>query len=112
MPEHVFSYQLAGSLVTNNGDKEYVSKEGDFRFSKRNHLVKFVKLPPDGGEFKSISVYLDQETLRNFSMEFGYKTETHHNGDAVLQLKSDKLYKNYMDSLLPYLQINNAGNES
>ena len=112
VPEHVFSYQIAGSLVTNNGDKEYISKEGDFRFSKRNHLVKFVKYPPEGGEFKSISVYLDQQTLRNFSMEFGYKAEKHEETDAMLPLKPDNLYKNYMDSLLPYLQINNAGNES
>ncbi len=68
-------------------------------------------LPPEGGEFKSISVALDQQTLRNFSMEFGIKAENHTNGEAILLLKADPLYKSYMDSLIPYLQIEQAGNE-
>ncbi len=73
--------------------------------------MKFVKLPPEGGEFKSLSVSLDQETLRNFSMEFGFKAEKHTNGNAILLLKPDALYKSYMDSLPPYLQMVQAGNE-
>jgi len=112
VPEHRFTYQVAGTMTTNDGAREYLFEEGDFRFSKRNHLMKFVKLPPEGGEFKSISVALDQQTLRNFSMEFGFKAEKHTNGNAILQLKPDVLYKNYMDSLVPYLQMEQAGNES
>lgn len=112
IPEHVFSYQVAGSMVMNDGNQESVFNEGDFRFSKRNRLVKFLKLPPEGGEFKSLSVHLNQEMLRNFSMEFGYRSENHSNGEAFLKLKPDALYKNYMDSLMPYLQLNQLGNES
>jgi AraC-like DNA-binding protein len=111
IPEHVFTYQVAGSMVMNDGNKEYIFNEGDFRFGKRNRLVKFLKIPPEGGEFKSVSVRLSQETLRNFSMEFGYEAEKHVNGDAVLNLESHALYKNYMDSLIPYLQLNQLGNE-
>jgi AraC family transcriptional regulator, exoenzyme S synthesis regulatory protein ExsA len=111
VPEHVFTYQLAGSMVMNDGNKEYIFNAGDFRFGKRNHLMKFLKVPPDGGEFKSVSVRLTQETLRNFSMEFGYRAENNVNNDAVLKLKPDALYKSYMDSLIPYLQLNQLGNE-
>ena len=74
--------------------------------------MKFLKVPPEGGEFKSLSVRLDQQTLRNFSMEFGYASANHVNGDTVLRLKSDSLYKSYMDSLLPYLELNGLGNEN
>ena len=112
VPEHVFTYQVAGSMVMNDGNKEYIFNAGDFRFGKRNHLMKFLKLPPEGGEFRSLSVRLSQETLRNFSMEFGYEAEKHVNGDTVLNLESHALYKNYMDSLMPYLQLNQLGNES
>ncbi len=112
IPDHVFSYQVSGSMVMNDGSEEFVFNEGDFRFAKRNHLVKFLKLPPEGGEFRSLSVHLSQETLRNFSMEFGYRSENHSNGDAVLKLNSNALYKSYMDSLLPYLQLDQPGNES
>jgi AraC-like DNA-binding protein len=44
-------------------------------------------------------------------MEFGYISENHVNGDTVLKLKSDPLYKNYMDSLLPYLQLEGLDNQ-
>jgi len=112
IPEHVFSYQLAGSMVMNDGNQEYIFNEGDFRFGKRNRLIKFLKLPPEGGEYKSLSAHFSQETLRSFSMEFGYASENHSNGDAMLKLNPNVLYKNYMDSLLPYLQLNQLGNES
>jgi AraC-like DNA-binding protein len=102
IPEHVFSYQIAGTLTIKDGDKEYISKEGDFRLSRRNHLVKFLKQPPAKGEFKAISIYLDQETLRDFSIEYNYKADKWAQGDAVLDLKPDPLYKSYMESLLPY----------
>jgi AraC-like DNA-binding protein len=102
IPEHVFSYQIAGTVTIKEGNKEYIFDEGNFRLSARNHLVKFIKQPPANGEFKGISVYLDQETLRNFSMEYGYRAEKRPEGAAVLALKPDPLYKSYMDSLMPY----------
>jgi len=68
--------------------------------------MKFNKLPPEGGEYQSFSVRFDQPFLRNLSIETGYKTEKHIQGDAVMDLKSHPLYKNYFDSLSPYMQLN------
>jgi AraC-like DNA-binding protein len=110
IPEHIFSYQIAGTLTMNDGNKEYIFNEGDFRFCKRNHLIKFSKQPPESGEFKSISVYLDQETLRNVSLEYDYKAEKHQEGDSVLQLKPARLYESYMNSLMPYDQLRQPAN--
>lgn len=111
IPDHVLSFQLSGTLTVNEGGKEYVFREGDIRLSRRNHLVKFIKQPPDGGEFRSVSVYLDQATLQAFAMEYGYKAGPHMLHEAVLQLRPHKLYQGYMDSLLPYLQVAQSGNE-
>lgn len=102
VPEHVLSYQIAGTLFINDGIQDYVCKEGDFRFTKRNKLVKFNKQPPENGDFKSISIYLDQETLRNFSMEFNHEAASHHDEKAVVALRSNKLLTSYIDSLMPY----------
>jgi hypothetical protein len=87
VPEHVLSYQIAGTLFLNDGVREYVCNPGDFRFIKRNKLVKFNKQPPENGDFKSISIYLDQQTLRNFCMEFGYEAASHQAENAVVRLK-------------------------
>jgi AraC-like DNA-binding protein len=102
--EHVLSYQMSGTFTINDGQKQNVYNPGDLRFIKRNNLVKFIKQPPPNGEFKSLSVYLDQDTLRNFSIEYGYKASNHYTGDAIIALKPNLLFKSFMDSLLPYQQ--------
>ncbi|MBS1532206.1 MAG: helix-turn-helix transcriptional regulator [Bacteroidetes bacterium] len=105
IPDHVFTYQVAGTMIMNDGEREYVFNSGDFRFARRNHLVKFNKLPPEGGEFKSLSVHFDQSFLRNLSMETGYRSDKHVNGSAVLEPKPDPLYKSYFASLDPYMLL-------
>lgn len=109
--EHVFSYQISGSLIMNDGDKVLSSHPGDFRLTRRAHLLKFLKVPPEGGEFKSLSIYLDQETLRKFSLESGFTADNYQPTDAVIALKPDSLFKSFMDSLQPYQQLTQPGNE-
>ncbi len=106
IPDHAFSYQVSGTMIMNDGTRDHVLNAGAFRFGRRNQLVKFNKLPPEGGVFKSYSVLLDQPFLRNLSMETGYKAERHITGNMVIDLKPDPLYKSYFDSLLPYVQLN------
>ena len=105
VPEHIFSYQVSGSLQVNDGDQVYTFKEGDYRFSKRNQLAKFVKQPPVGGEFKSITVLLDQKTLQSISKEYGYTATKEHTVESVVRLEPHPLYKSYMDSLMPYMHL-------
>ncbi|SJZ43140.1 AraC-type DNA-binding protein [Chitinophaga eiseniae] len=110
--EHVFSYQVTGRLTLSNADKTYVFNEGDLRLIRRNQLVKFIKEPLNDGVFKTISVYLDQEVLKSFSLEYGYQAETGGNtGEAVLKLKTAPLCKSFLDSLLPYVQGDQLINE-
>ena len=112
IPEHAFSYQISGNLTLTGADKVYTSGPGDFRLSRRNQLVKFLKEPPPCGEFKSVSIFLDQATLRNFSMEYGYKAEKNYEGDSIIKLKPDLLYKSYMDSLQPYEHMPQPNNKN
>jgi len=105
VPEHVLSFQIAGTLILNDGMQDFISKEGDFRFVRRNKLVKFSKRPPENKEFRSISIYLDQQTLRSVSRELGYDPVQHQNGKAVLELTSSQLLTSYIDSLMPYQEF-------
>ena len=100
--DHVFSYHISGTLVVNDGNKEHVFKEGDFRFVKRNQLAKFLKQPPPGGEFRTLSIMLDQETLKSLSIEHGYIAHKTLDSPNFVVLKPDPLYKSLMDSILPY----------
>jgi AraC-like DNA-binding protein len=103
VPEHVFSYQISGRLtMTDNSGRTTIFNEGDFRFIKRNNLVKYIKEPPPGGDFKSVSVYLDQESLRNFSIKHNIESISSISSECVTKLKPHTLFKSYMESLKPY----------
>ncbi|NUY79536.1 helix-turn-helix transcriptional regulator [Flavobacterium sp. MAH-1] len=102
--EHVFSYQISGTLTVNTGDAEHISREGDFRFIKRNQLLKFVKQPGEQGVFKSLSIYLDQATLKDLARDLGIENPKNHvEAEKVIPLPERPLFKSFMDSLLPYV---------
>jgi AraC-like DNA-binding protein len=105
VPDHIFSYQISGTLLMNDGKQVHTFNEGDFRFTKRNQLIKFTQQPPENGEYKNLSILLDQETLRNVSMELGYTAEKKQVAESVYRLRPNPLYKSYMDSILPYLEL-------
>ncbi len=106
VPDHVFSYQLTGSLSITDGELKHVFNAGDFRFIRRNQLLKFIKQPPPDGAFRSVSIYLDQDFLRSISMELNYRAESlhHQNTAPVIAIKASALVKSFMESLLPYVE--------
>ncbi|MBF9220778.1 helix-turn-helix domain-containing protein [Hymenobacter ruricola] len=110
--EHILSYQLAGTLTTNDGQQEQVFHPGALRLSKRNHLVKFNKQPPEDGDFQSLSITLDQETLRRVSLEYGLAAARHPaSPSAIVPLEMNPLYQSFFDSLRPYEHLAQPGNE-
>lgn len=112
IPEHVFSHVISGSLTIFDGNETHVFKGGDFSFGKRNHLAKFSKQPPaEGGEFQSISIYLDQHILREISKEHGYITSKAIHKTPVILLKPETLYQKYVDSLIPYVNLSGSIDE-
>ncbi|WP_291906894.1 AraC family transcriptional regulator [Chitinophaga sp. CB10] len=106
IPEHVFSMQVSGRLTISDAHKTIVVNEGDFRLNRRNKLAKFVKDMGTKGDYRSISVYIDQELLRKISQEKGF-TDVAPSPvtDVAIQLKDSPLYKSFMDSVLVYLQM-------
>jgi AraC-like DNA-binding protein len=103
IPEHVFGYVISGSSEMYLNGKKYLFQAGDFRFLRRNQLTKYIKHPPVGGEFKSISISMDQQTLRTLSEENDLHADKPYSGENAFLLKPNKLFSNYFDSLTPYL---------
>lgn len=105
--EHVFSYQVSGTFIINDKKKQYICTEGEYRLIRRNNLVKYLKQPPSNGDFKSFSIYLGQQMLRDLSVNYSADKTKSFNDDAVIKLSPHPLLKSYMDSLRPYQQNNN-----
>src|SRR4051794_38460341 len=84
IPDHVFSFQIAGSLIMNDGETVYTFEEDSFRLTRRNCLMKFLKQPGLLGEYRNISVFLNQQSLLELSLEHEYRAEGKFEGPAVI----------------------------
>lgn len=103
--EHTIAYIVSGKLEMNDGEHTQLFGTGDLYFCRRNSLVKYTKYPPEGGEYRSISIFFDQDFLRGFSIEFGYKTEGGSKSSPFELLPSKSVLGNYMESLRGYEQV-------
>ncbi|AZB18523.1 AraC family transcriptional regulator [Chryseobacterium indologenes] len=100
--DHVLSYQISGDLILNDGLHNYSAKDGSVRFLRRNQLLKFIKQPPPDGDFKSLSIYLNQQILKDFSLEYHMIAEKREYNKPVCFLHESPEIRNYMNSLLLY----------
>jgi AraC-like DNA-binding protein len=101
--EHSLTYQIAGNLSLFDGGKTVISKPDSIVLVKRNNLLKFVKTPPEGADFESISLRFSQELLRRISLEYGFKAKTTSKESfPVVQFKMNDLLKSFISSLLSY----------
>ena len=102
VPEHTISYVFSGRIEMNDGLSVQSFNAGDLYFCRRNQLVKYNKYPEPGGEFNSISIFFDQSTLRNFSLEYGHMPSAHAIFPAFQSLSTDGMLSSYMQSLKIY----------
>ena len=110
--EHVMTHILAGSMTFRTSGTPMVCEAGDTLLIKRNQLTKVMKRPPaSGGEFKSISIFFDQNTLRNFSMEYHITADSPYEGPGIIKLPHDALSSTYMASIAPYLNTDASNTE-
>lgn len=112
VPEHTLGYHISGTLETYVDGKTQIFKEGDLRFIRKNRLARFIKQPPAGAAFQSIAIILDQETLRSISTEYNLHMNRPYTGESSILLKQGDLFRNYIDSLTPYLQGPNSTNKA
>lgn len=103
--QHSFMRVLEGSIAffVAGARREYGA--GDTVLIKRNQLAKATKLPPEGGVFKSVSICLDQGSLRSFSAEQGVHGTGPYRGESIVLLKQDIFSNSFFESLSPYFTV-------
>lgn len=87
---HSLGIVLSGAMELNDGQKKAIFKKGDLFSSEKNHLLKFIKLPAEDGEFKSLSLYFDEQVLRDFSHEHGYTSEKKQHSEAFISFPKNE----------------------
>ncbi|HEX9509278.1 MAG TPA: AraC family transcriptional regulator [Puia sp.] len=114
VPDHTLGYIMAGETHFMHPDGVKVFGAGTIGFVKRNQLIKSIKVPPPGGEFKAINIFFSQDILRNYSAERNIQSTGagRHPVENFLILSPDPFLKGYFDSLLPYFTEPGRMNEA
>jgi len=105
VPDHALGYIVSGSAVMDDGQRKTTFNKGDVYFCRRNHFLKYTKVPPEGGEFRSVSVLFSQEVLRDFSLEYGYKPAAHVPWPTFKGFPTQSVLPDYMSSLIAYERL-------
>ena len=102
--QHVFDYIISGKSEVYIAGKLQNYQGGDLRYVKRNSICKFYKHPMPGTPYESITICISQDILLKLYAEYD-KPEINKTAriDNVVPLRSNALFKNYLDSLKPYI---------
>ncbi len=100
--EHSLSFITSGSaeIFTSEGAISYPA--GTLSLIRRNQLLKVTKKPDGEKPFASVSVFLDQETLKKYSLEYDVKANGIYTGSPNVVLEVDPFLRGFFDSLMPY----------
>lgn len=99
--QHTISIQIDGTLVLNDGTRDYPSEKGLMRLIRRNQLLKFIKKPPEHGPFKSMSIYISQQILKDLSVEYGLKADENE-ARRILEIDKTEELLTFVQSLILY----------
>lgn len=105
--QHVIDFIISGTSEVHFEGKFQTYQAGDFRFVVRNRLSKFIKQPPPDGEYRSIAICIDEDTLLKLADQYRRSKVISMKYDNVFPLKPNKLFNSYIDSLLPYVEHGN-----
>ncbi len=110
--EHAMGYIISGSVqfYTTHGMSSH--GEGSMGLVRNNMLIKTTKMPPPGGQFKSISLRFSKEALQRYAATHPIGKTQPYEGPGMHALDGDPFIKGFFDSLIPYFESKRSFSES
>jgi AraC-like DNA-binding protein len=100
--EHVLGLITSGIAEHHTPDGVTTYTPGTVCLFKRTQLMKTIKKPFEGKPFTTINIFLDQETLKKYSLEHDIKADGIYTSEPNVMLENDDFMKGYFSSLMPY----------
>ena len=104
MPEHVVSFVMSGETHLDHQQGKLVVGEGQILVGRRNQLAKAVKNPAKNNVYKSVSVLLHTDRLKQYAIDHHHSSDKKYQGDPNILLESNAFIRSYFESLTPYTE--------
>ncbi|NIG55752.1 helix-turn-helix transcriptional regulator [Chitinophaga sp. Cy-1792] len=96
---------VSGEMELNDGTVRKVLRKGDVYLARKNQLLKFAKNPTEKEEFKSLSIWFNEELLQEVRDQEDYQLEEKLITPAFIDLSDAQHVKYFMESLLQYKDL-------
>jgi len=100
--EHVLGLITSGTVEHYTPDGVTIYPAGTLCLFRRIQLMKTIKKPAGEIPFTTINIFLDQETLKKYSLEHHIKADKIYHGDPNVILENDEFMNGYFNSMMPY----------
>lgn len=95
---------VSGTVDFYTDNKAVSHYAGTLSLIRKNQLVKAVKKPdPVSNKFISINIFLTQDALKKYSLEYSVKSESVYTGEPNVLMENDPFMRGYFDTLIPYV---------
>ncbi|BAV06926.1 type III secretion thermoregulatory protein [Filimonas lacunae] len=100
--EHFFLYLIKGTMHGYDGHKHYTLKAGECCVVKKNHLVRYNKLP-ENDHFEKTVVILDKTFLQQFAQRHPQQPVSNTSHAAFVPISKNEMLPAFLQSLSAYL---------
>ncbi len=104
IPEHVVFFQISGETHLDHQKGKMVATEGQIVVARKNQLAKAFKYPAKNDIYKSVSVVLQANRLKQYAMDHHLNSDRKYAGEPNSVLESNLFIKSYFESLTPYAE--------
>lgn len=100
--EHWLTLIVSGTSEMFREDGIVSYSAGTLGLIRKNQLIKTTKKVVNEEPFKSISICIDQQTLKKFGAEYEVEANGIYAGEPNVLIENDEIMKAYFNSLMPY----------
>ncbi len=100
---HALTVIVSGRMEMMTAEGIRFIEEGTMGILRRNTLLKTKKHPTnDGRPFKSFTLFITEDHLRDYSLKNSIPHQNRFHGDALYEIPSTSLFHGFFQSITPY----------
>jgi len=100
---HALTVIVSGKMEMMTSDGVRFIEEGTMGILRRNTLLKTKKHPAaDGRPFKSFTLFITEDQLRDYALKNNIPAQNRFHGDALYEIPQQSFFSGYFQSVLPY----------
>jgi AraC-like DNA-binding protein len=100
---HALTILISGQMEIVTTEGIQIIDEGTMGILRRNTLLKTKKHPPaDGRPFKSFTLFITEEQLRDYALKNSIPHQQRFKGNLLYEIPNQSFFKGFFQSIVPY----------